>query len=230
MRELEPVLDQAVEYARERGVAARPVVKIGRRISHALVQTAREEECNFLIIGQPNVQGVFERIVSTIVERVLHDAPCQVGVVYGSIAADGVSQIIVPVTTGPNSTLAAELAPAFADWFGVSADALTVTASWGTDAHADVQEAKARDTLEAAEFEGDLQVLRRSDVQRGIVNAIVPGQLVVLGAPSSGPVIPILGDTIPALIAQRGRNPVIVVRDVEEQRVHRFERVFFART
>ena len=230
VRELESVLDQAVEYARERGVAARPVVKIGRRISHALVQTAREEECNFLIIGQPNVQGVFERIVSTIVERILHDAPCQVGVVYGSIAPDGVSQIVVPVTTGPNSTLAAELAPAFADWFGVSASALTVTSSSGTDAQADSQARKARQTLEAAEFEGDLQVLRRSDVQRGIVNAIVPGQLVVLGAPSSGPVIPILGETIPALIAQRGRNPVVVVRDVEEQRVHRFERVFFART
>jgi len=55
------------------------------------------------------------------------------------------------------------------------------------------------------------------------------GDLVVIGAPSSGPVVPLWGDTIPALIAKRGRNPVIVVRDVEEQSGRRFERVFFAR-
>jgi hypothetical protein len=52
---------------------------------------------------------------------------------------------------------------------------------------------------------------------------------VVIGAPSSGPVVPLWGDTMPALIAKRGHNPVIVVRDVAEHHSHRFERVFFTR-
>jgi hypothetical protein len=50
-----------------------------------------------------------------------------------------------------------------------------------------------------------------------------------MGAPSSGPLVPLVGQTIPALIAGRHRNPVIVVRAVEEQRTRRMEDAFFSR-
>jgi hypothetical protein len=56
------------------------------------------------------------------------------------------------------------------------------------------------------------------------------GTLVVIGAPTAGSVFPLIGETVPAEIAHRGRNPVIVVRDVEVRRAHRFERLFFARS
>jgi amino acid transporter/nucleotide-binding universal stress UspA family protein len=223
------VLEAAVEYARERGVATRPVVKIARRISHGLVQTAREEECNFLVIGQPNRQSFLERIVSTIVERVLQNAPCQVGVVYGNITRDAVREIVLPVTKGRNSELAAQLAPAFTDWFQVDARALTVVGRDTSEADGDQLIEQARETLRAAELDQELEVLRRRDPARGLLRSIKAGQLVLIGAPSVGPVVPLLGDTIPALIARRGRNPVIVVREVEQRWESRFERAFFTR-
>jgi amino acid transporter/nucleotide-binding universal stress UspA family protein len=229
IRELEEVLQRAVDYARERGVIARPVIKIGRRISQAVVQTAREESCNFLLIGQPQPLSFFERIVSTVVERVLQNAPCRVGVVYGNVDARSIKEVVVPVTRGDNSELAAELASAYAGWFDVTPRALTVIEHSVSDAEADKAVAAARRTLEAAEFAGEFEVMRRYDISRGLIGGIRRGDLVVIGAPSSGPVVPLWGDTIPALIAKRGRNPVIVVRDVEEHRGHRFERVFFAR-
>jgi amino acid transporter/nucleotide-binding universal stress UspA family protein len=233
LRPLDPevgeVLEAAVEYARERGVATRPVVKIARRISHGLVQTAREEECNFLVIGQPNRQSFLERIVSTIVERVLQNAPCQVGVVYGNITRDAVREIVLPVTKGRNSELAAQLAPAFTDWFQVDARALTVVGRDTSEADGDQLIEQARETLRAAELDQELEVLRRRDPARGLLRSIKAGQLVLIGAPSVGPVVPLLGDTIPALIARRGRNPVIVVREVEQRWESRFERAFFTR-
>jgi nucleotide-binding universal stress UspA family protein len=228
-RALEPLLLEAVAYARDRGVTARPVIKIGRRISQALVQTAREESCNFLILGRPHTQSFFERLVSSIVERVLQDAPCQVGVVYGDVGPTGVTGVVVPLARGANSRLAAELAPAYAEWFKVPTRALTVIGGDTESAEAARLEAEARETLDAAAFEGDLKVLRRRDIGRGVPRAIRRGELVIIGAPSSGPAVPLWGDTIPALIAARRRNPVIVVRNVEEHRSGRFERVFFAR-
>ena len=57
----------------------------------------------------------------------------------------------------------------------------------------------------------------------------VPEELVVIGAPSTGPVATVLGETVPAAIARHGRHPVIVVRDVEQKRARRFERIFFGR-
>ena len=59
---------------------------------------------------------------------------------------------------------------------------------------------------------------------------MAPGTMALMGAPSEGAVIPLVGETVPAMLARRGGNPVIVVRDVEARRAHRFERLFFARS
>ncbi len=229
-RELEPVLESAVRYAEERGVAVQPVIKIARRIGHGLAQTAREEGCNFLIIGQPSTQSFFERLVASIVERVLQDAPCHVAVVYGAIDKDKVTRIVVPVTTGGNSKLAAELAGPFSNWFEAPIRALTVVehgrAGDGGQRHA----AEARETLRSAGSAVQLEVLLRREIGSGLIRNLKRGELVLIGAPSSGPVVPLFGETIPALIAKRGRNPVVVVRHVEELRARRFERLFFARS
>ena len=138
-------------------------------------------------------------------------------------------QIVIPVTKGGNSQLAAELAPAYAEWFEVTARAMTVIPTDVTDAQAERTATATRQTLTDAEYSGDLAVLRRQNISRGLTRAIRRGELVLIGAPSVGPVVPLWGDTVPALIARRGRNPVIVVRDIEEQRSRRFERGFFAR-
>lgn len=225
------LLQDGVAYAKERGIEARPLIKIGRRISHALIQTAREEECNFLVIGQPYRQSFFERIVSSVVERVLEDAPCQVAVVYGTIDREAVTSITLPVTSGPNSLLAAKLATGFGEWFGAGIRALTVIDRDLTEEEAIRLAIDAQGTLdEAAVGDGaKLEVLRRRWLGRGLLRAIKGNELVLIGAPTTGPVVPLIGDTIPALLARRNRNPVIVVRAVPEHRVHRFERVFFAR-
>jgi len=93
-RSYRPVLEHAAELGSARGLSVRPLVKIGRRISHALVQTAREEHCNFLVLGEPHQQSFLERLVSSIVERVFQDAPCQVGVLYGAIDPGAVREIL----------------------------------------------------------------------------------------------------------------------------------------
>jgi amino acid transporter/nucleotide-binding universal stress UspA family protein len=229
-RSLEPVLEGAVAYGEARGVRVRPVLKIARRVSHGIVETAREEECNFLIIGQPTWGSALERILASIVERVLQDAPCQVGIVYGRLQADKVRGILVPVTGRANPRLAAELAPAFAESFDVSTRAVTVVEQRMEPAEAERHTAEATATLEAAGLAIPLEVLRRPDVARGLTGAIRRGDLVLMGAPSDSPVAAIVGETVPGSIAKAGRNAVIVVRGVEPRRAHRFERLFFARS
>ncbi len=230
VRELEPVLDAAVRYAEERGVAVRPVIKIARRIGHGLAQTAREEGCNFLVIGQPSTQSFFERLVASIVERVLQDAPCHVAVVYGGIDKAKVTRIVVPVTRGGNSKLAAELATPFSRWFEAPIRALTVVERAAAANGGQEQAEDARETLRAAGSTVELEVLLRAETNTGLLRNLKRGELVLIGAPSSGPVVPLFGETIPALIAKRGRNPVVVVRHVEELQARRFEQLFFARS
>jgi amino acid transporter/nucleotide-binding universal stress UspA family protein len=229
-RSLEPVLESAVRYGEERGVRVRPVLKIARRVSRGIVETAREEECNFLVIGQPTWGSALERILASIVERVLQDAPCHVGIVYGHLQVERVKGILVPVTGRANPRLAAELAPAFAERFSVATRAVTVVEQGMSPEEAERHTAEATATLEAAGLATPLEVLRSREVAGGLTGAIRRGELVLMGAPSDGPVAAVVGETVPGAIARTGRNAVIVVRGVEPRRARRFERLFFARS
>jgi amino acid transporter/nucleotide-binding universal stress UspA family protein len=229
-RALEPLLEKAAEYGEERGVHVRPVLRIARRVSHGIVETAREEECNFLIIGQPTWGSALERILASIVERVLQDAPCHVGIVYGRLQAERVKGILVPVTGRANPRLAAELAPAFSQHFAAPTRAVTVVDHEMSAEEAERHTAEAASTLEAARLDTPLEVRHSRDVAAGLIGAIHRGELVLMGAPSDGPVAAIVGETVPGSIARTGRNAVIVVRGVEPRRAHRFERLFFARS
>jgi amino acid transporter/nucleotide-binding universal stress UspA family protein len=230
VRLLEPLLEEGAVSAAERGIPAKPVVKIARRVSHAILETAREEECNFLVIGRPETHSLFDRLVASAVERVLADAPCQVGVVYGKVEAGRIKRIVVPVTKRPNSRLAAELASAFAEAFDAPPRAVTIVPPGVTGQEEMELLDAARETLDESGFQGPLDVTRSADVARALGAGVHRGDLVLLGAPSTGPVAGILIETVPALIARHGRNPVVVVREVEEHRASRFEKAFFARS
>jgi nucleotide-binding universal stress UspA family protein len=230
-RALEPLLDAAVEYAAERGVSARSVLKIAHRVSDGILGTVREEECNFLLLGRPVTGSFLERLVASMVERVLQDAPCQVGVVYGTVRPERIRRVVVPVSKGANSQLAAELAPGFARRFQASTHAITVVpAGSGANGDAERLEREARETLAEAAFAGELQVVRRRSAADALVRVVGRDDLVIIGAPSTDPVAALVGETVPGRLAARGRAPVVVVRDVEATHRGRFERFFLGMT
>ena len=172
---------------------------------------------------------MLERLVPSVVDRVLEDAPCQVALVYGRIDRSRISRVTVPVTKGANATLAARLSPAFTEWFGAGLRVVTVVDRALTDEDAALRVSEARSVVQEAELTQELDVLRRGDPARGLLRSIGEGELVVIGAPSMGSVVPLIGQTIPALIASRNLNPVIVVRALEEHRARLLDDVFFSR-
>ena len=229
-RSLEPFLDAVVRYGEERGVHVRPLLRIAHRVSHGIVETAREEECNFLILGRPTWGSALERILASLVERVLRDAPCHVGIVYGQLDPERVKGILLPVTGRANPRLAAELAPAFMKGFDAPARAVTVIERGLSPEEAERHKAAAAATLTAAGLDLPLEIFRGRDAAQGLLRAIHQGEIVLMGAPSEGSVAAAVGETVPGSIARTGRNAVIVVRGVEPRQAHRFERLFFARS
>jgi amino acid transporter/nucleotide-binding universal stress UspA family protein len=225
----EPLLEEAVRYAAGRGVTARPVLKLARRVSHAILETAREERCNFLVLGRPRADTWLERLTASIVERVLHSAPCQAGVVYGTLSPATVRGVVVPITPGANPKLAATLAPAFTGRFEVPLKAMTVVEPGTGDGDAETQLREARALLTEAGLPPELKVLRHGDAVSALSRATTPGDLVLIGAPSTDPVAALVGTTVPGALAARRRNAVIIVRDVPAQRAQPFLRFFLER-
>jgi len=227
-REMVPLLERAIDYAQARGVTARAVLKVAHRVSQGILGTAHEEDCNFLLLGRPVANSVLERLVASIVERVIQSAPNQVGVVYGSLVPERIRRVVVPVTGGANSQLAAELAPGFGRQLRADVEALTVIAPDASAEEAASLEAEARRTIHNARLGTELAVLRRGDAAQGLLEATGAEDLIVIGAPRTDPVAALLAETLPGAIARRGRGPMIVVRDVEAHHTGRFE-AFFGR-
>jgi len=225
-REQEPLLDLAVQRAAERGVPARSVVKIAHRVSEGILQTAREEDCNFLMLGQPAATSLLERLVASITERVLDAAPCQVGILYGRLDPERVRGVVVPVTDGANSRLAASLAPVLGRTFRAPARAVTVVPPGDSDTRAPAMIAAAQETLRDVAWTDPVREVRSWDPVQALVNEVEPDELIIIGAPSTDPVAALVGETVPSALAARRPAPMIVVRDVSPRPAWRFQRFF----
>ncbi|MBK5255892.1 MAG: amino acid permease [Vicinamibacteria bacterium] len=224
---MEPLLERCVRFADEHGIRATSLVKIGRRTSESIVQTAREESCNLLILGPPRGTTFVERLVSSIGDYVLKTAPCQVAVVYGSIRSQDLTGVVVPVTTGPNSRLAVELTPAISDWIKGPARFMTIVPDDVDESTADRAMELARTTLSASEPPAELLALHGPDAARGLLAEVRLHDLVLVGAPSEGPISPLFGETVPGVLATHSSGPVVIVRNVEPHQSGRFQRFFF---
>ncbi len=148
---------------------------------------------------------------------------------YGAVDATAIQRVLLPVTAGPNSRLAAEIAGAFRDSLGAPIHAVTVIERGTKRPDAEAMVLAARETAVAGGLPAEVQVLHRRETARGLAAAALPTDLVVIGGPSVGPTLPLFGETIPTTIAKRGASPVLVVRAVEPKRAGRFERAFFGR-
>jgi nucleotide-binding universal stress UspA family protein len=149
-----------------------------------------------------------------------------VGVVYGRVAPGRIRRIVVPVTGGANSQLAAELAPGFASQLQAGIQALTVVSQDTPEEEVSAIEAEAKRTIMLARLGTDLRVLRTREVGRGLVEALSPDDLVIIGAPRTDPVAALLAETLPGTIGRHAPGPMLVVRDVEAHHTGRFEAFF----
>jgi len=225
-RSQEELIDRALRYASSRGLEARGLVKIAHLVSAGILETALEEECNFLVLGAPGAQSLLERFFASIVERVLQGLPNQVGIVYGALDPVRVRGVVVPITKGASSELAAELGPGFGKSFGAPVRVVTVVPNALAPKEAATVEREALETMRKAEHDGALQVVRGTNAESGLLDSLSEGDLVVIGAPTTDPVAALLAETLPQTLARLRTGPMIVVRDVEAHRTGRFERFF----
>jgi nucleotide-binding universal stress UspA family protein len=90
------LLRLAEHIAGEQDVAFRRVIKIAHRVSTAIADTAREERCNFIVIGQSPRAGFTGRLARTLMEQVLRHPSCHVAVVKDFPRDVDVRSAVVP--------------------------------------------------------------------------------------------------------------------------------------
>jgi len=218
-QELDALIGEGVRLAREAGIDAQGLIKVSHRVSHGIVETAREEDCNFIVMGRRRHPSFLEWVFAATLEHVLREAPCNVAVVAGTVRKGIVRRVVLAVDEGPHSKLAADLAPTLAAWCEADVRPLTFVPGSATEQQARASKEAAQQTLEGTGVASRLAMVRHDDVAAGLVRHSDAGDLVLMGGSTAGPLAQLIAPPIPLELIERSGVPVVMVRMYETERV-----------
>ena len=212
------LLSRAENIARQERVRFDKLIKLTHRLSYGILETAEEEDCNFIIMGRSRPEKMLEKILTTVMDMVLKEAPCNVAVVCGE-KMDQVGRIIITATDNVNSFLAAELSPALVEKF--KADLLLL--------HAIPQDASAEEEIQAKRWidsfvekanlkiKSERKVLKTEEPAKAIAGQIQEGDLLLMGESKGGTIEQLLFTSVPEEVAEQISQPIIVFKKFQPQ-------------
>ncbi|HEX7402014.1 MAG TPA: universal stress protein, partial [candidate division Zixibacteria bacterium] len=207
------LLSRAENFARREQVKFDKLIKLSHRLSHGILETAEEKDCNFIILGRSQPEKMLDRIFTTVVDMVLKEAPCNVAIVCGE-KMDAVKRVVITATDNVNSQLAAELSPALAEKFNADLLVLHVIPP-GSDAE---EEARARRWLDSflekadLKMKGERRILKAQDPAKAIAEQIGEGDLLLMGTSKGGTIEKLLFKSVPEDVAQLSSAPMIIFK------------------
>ncbi len=212
--ELFTIADTCVEGA---GVPCRTLVKISHRISLGILETAREEQCNFIVIARQKNPGTVDRIFSSLIDTVLQKATSEVAVLHGNFDPRAVKRIMIPYGENIHTLLAAEIAPGLSEAFRAG---LKVTIVLNPDDPGEISgqrlekvREQIRETLPGALIES----ICARNVAAAVVDASRGADMLLMGGRSGDFMELILASSLTQEITEQAHCPVVWVKEYEER-------------
>ena len=94
-------------------VELRTLVRVHRQVWHGIVEAAREEGANLILLGWSGRVDA-DSVLGTTIDEAVRNAPCDIAVAKGVNVASA-KRILVPIRGGPHAALAFKLATGLAD-------------------------------------------------------------------------------------------------------------------
>lgn len=210
------VLRLAEHLAKEENVPCRRMIKVAHRLSQGVIETAKEEECNFIILGRSLRPRLGSHVVRTLVHKVLLDAPCHVAVVKCEIPTT-VERIVVPIEDDANSRLAVELLPCFATQWNAKLRILAIVPNGSAI------DSKGRKLIQRltgnAGLAADIEtgVVSEADAPDQILAELATGDAVIMGEAPSG-LARFLAPATADIVAEKSSQMVILVKAFQTRR------------
>jgi nucleotide-binding universal stress UspA family protein len=221
----EQLLAEAESAALAAGIPARSIVKISHGISQSIADTAREEECNFILLGRPKQPDFLDRIFSSVVDTVLQRTPAEVAVLHGELASKEIRTILIPFGASAHTLLATEMAPALAEYFG-SRVRIVVVLSPGTpmeEREAAVE--RIRSLVGRDGFDVSVEAVIARDLLRAIVTQTDKADLLVMGGKTGDFLELLFNKSLTQIITEQVKCPVLWLKEYEERKS--FWRILF---
>ncbi len=212
-----PLFEQANKMIEPHGVAFRNIVKVSHRISQSIVQTAIEEECNFIIIARQKNPSFMDRVFSSLIDTIMHKSTSEIAVLHGELPVKGIKKIMIPIGENIHTNLAAELAPALADYYGAE---LSVAVVFDTDLAQDQKDMKINhidSLIRENKLVASIEITEDIDVMKKIVDMTAGTDLLLMGGRSGDLFELLLGKSLTQDITEKACCPVLWVKEYEEK-------------
>jgi amino acid transporter/nucleotide-binding universal stress UspA family protein len=218
LREGKPILDEAIERAREVEVPVHTMIRLDRHVGRAITDTARKYDVDLMIMGWPGETDSPHRAFGSVIDLVAVNPPCDLAVVRFRKRQEP-RRILVPTSGGANASLAISLAIDQARQFArrtgerpvVTLLYVCVPAGAGPDMQARGFEL-LRSLAAGYDYPIEVSVVTADDVVNGIVEESRHHDLVVIGATDERLFEQVLFGTIPELVALRAPVTVMMVK------------------
>jgi basic amino acid/polyamine antiporter, APA family len=223
-----PFLENARSTIETAGIPVRNIVTVSHRISQSILETAIDEQANFVILGRDQHPGFLDRVAASVVDTVLDKAPCEVAVLHGRLSEKKVSRILIPFGQNIHTRLAFEIAPALVQHFRSRTDIVVVSDPVTPDNDDTAVMEKARSIARDSGLQARFKEIQRRDIREGVVRESKHADLLVMGGRSGSLLGLVFGQSLTQEITEHSICPVLWFNEYEEQ--PSFWKLLFTRT
>ncbi len=212
-----PMLDEAESIADKHDIPARSIIKVAHRVSYGIIDTAIEEDCNFIVLGRQKNPDFFDRLFSSLIDNVLQKAPSEVAILHGNFVSENIRNIMIPFGANIHTHLAAEIAPAILKHFNAKLSIAVVFEPGTPDIDRQHKIEDIKKMLQENNLEAQLKVVVGRDVLNGILSQAANADLVLMGGRSGDFLELMLGKSLTQEITEKIRCPVLWLKEYEER-------------
>lgn len=231
LSESRTLLRLAENIASEREADFHRFIKISHRMSHGILETAREEKGNFILVGPLRKEGWSGQFREIVLLNVLEHAPCNVGIFRGASLSQ-VTRLLLAVEDTPSCRLAVNVAPALSADLGVPVTLLHLVAPHASGREerqaAEWMEALTRDLPFLSPVER--LVMPSEDVAGSIIAQARDTDLLLMGASRyAGKLTSLFTSEVEERVMQGACVPILLLKRYQQRKSSRFSGILTGR-
>lgn len=211
------LLENAHRIAEEAGIESKSIIKISHRISSGIVDTALEENCNFIITGRKKESNFASRYFSSALDMALQKTTNEVAVLHGEIDSEKIKNILIPYNGDIHTRLALEISPALSEFYDAKITLAVVLNQSVTSRERQETIDNIHNELNENNMNALVKIIDDTDVLHGILNISDHYDLIVLGRSQSDLLEILFAKSLSKEIAEHAKCPVLWIKEYEER-------------
>jgi len=220
LQDARTMLRLAENIAGEPEVDFRRFIKISHRLSHGILETAREEKSNFILVGPLRKDGWVGQFREIVLLNVLEHAPCNVAIFRG----EGLSQVrrlLLAIEDNPSCRLAVNIAPALSLAMKVPVTLLHLVPKRGGAAEEQAATAWMEEITRDLPFRLPVEkhVMRSEDIAKSIIEQVRETDLLLMGASRyAGKISSLFTSEVEERVIDGACVPVLLLKRYQQQK------------